>query len=238
MASNKLRVAILGASGYTGAELVRLLARHPQSPIVAPAPPTARPASRSPRCFRISAGTTCRPLIKIDDADWAALDLVFCGLPHGTTQEVIAEAAAASQGRRPLGRFPAADLAAYATWYGHAHQAPELQKEAVYGLTEIKRDAMRRRAARRQSRLLSDRLAAAADPAARGRADRSRGHHHRRQVGRQRRGARRRRRARSSPRWPRASTPTASPATATRPRSSRACARRRARRSWSTSRRI
>src|SRR5262249_48090428 len=66
-------------------------------------------------------------------------DLVFCALPHGTTQEVIAKLP------RPLkvvdlsADFRLTDVAAYAQWYGHEHRAPALQQEAVYGLTELKR---------------------------------------------------------------------------------------------------
>ena len=73
----------------------------------------------------------------IEGADWKALalDLVFCALPHGTTQKVIKDLMerAPDQSGRSLGRFPAADPAAYARWYGHEHFAPELQKDASMG---------------------------------------------------------------------------------------------------------
>ncbi len=83
-------------------------------------------------------------LTAIDAADWPALglDLVFCALPHGTTQKVIKDLLA----RQPANKivdlsadFRLADPAAYERWYGHAHAAPELQQKAVYGLTEIYR---------------------------------------------------------------------------------------------------
>ena len=62
--------------------------------------------------------------------------------------------------------FRLADPAAYARWYGHEHFAPELQQEAVYGLTEIYRDKIKSGAACRQSRLLHDLRRTSPDPAA------------------------------------------------------------------------
>jgi N-acetyl-gamma-glutamyl-phosphate reductase len=84
------------------------------------------------------------PLTALDAADWAALklDLVFCALPHGTTQQVIKDLVARAPGTKIVdlsADFRLADPAAYARWYGHAHAALELQQEAVYGLTEIYR---------------------------------------------------------------------------------------------------
>ncbi len=69
---------------------------------------------------------------------------MFCGLPHGTTQEVIAKLPGHLKIVDLSADFRLHDLATYATWYGHAHKAPDLQKEAVYGLTELARDAVRR----------------------------------------------------------------------------------------------
>ena len=94
MASNKLRVAILGASGYTGAELVRLLSRHPQVAIVAL---TADRQAGKPAAevFPQLVLQELPTLTKIDDVDWSGVDFVFCCLPHGLTQEVIAKLNAA-----------------------------------------------------------------------------------------------------------------------------------------------
>src|SRR6202020_205339 len=83
-------------------------------------------------------------LTTIEGADWKAaeLDLAFCGLPHGATQKVIAELLKTAPRTKVVdlsADFRLADPAAYAHWYGHAHAAPALQKEAVYGLTEIYR---------------------------------------------------------------------------------------------------
>ena len=143
MASNKLRIAILGASGYTGAELVRLLSRHPHVRIVALTADrqAGKPASE---VFPQLVLADLPNLTKIDEVDWTGVDFVFCCLPHGLTQEVVAKLPAHLRVVDLSADFRLTDLDAYATWYGHAHLAPELQKEAVYGLTELNRDAVRR----------------------------------------------------------------------------------------------
>ena len=143
MASNKLRIAILGASGYTGAELVRLLSRHPHVQIVALTADrqAGKPASE---VFPQLVLADLPNLTKIDEVDWTGVDFVFCCLPHGLTQEVVAKLPAHLRIVDLSADFRLTDLDAYATWYGHAHLAPELQKDAVYGLTELNRDAVRK----------------------------------------------------------------------------------------------
>jgi N-acetyl-gamma-glutamyl-phosphate reductase len=139
----KAKIGILGASGYTGAELVRLLIRHPRAQIVLLT--ADRRAGKSvAEVFAQFAPYKLPALTALDDADWPALglDLVFCALPHGTTQKVIAgllQRAPAAKVVDLSADFRLADPAAYARWYGHAHGAPDLQKRAVYGLTEIYR---------------------------------------------------------------------------------------------------
>ncbi|MBX6321613.1 MAG: N-acetyl-gamma-glutamyl-phosphate reductase [Rhodospirillaceae bacterium] len=140
--TNRLNVGILGASGYTGAELVRLLARHPQVEIRALT--ADRQAGRPlAEVFPHLATIDLPPLRRIEDTDWSGLDAVFCGLPHGTTQEVIAGLPSHLKVIDLSADFRLADTAAYARWYGHEHRAPALQREAVYGLTELKREAVR-----------------------------------------------------------------------------------------------
>jgi N-acetyl-gamma-glutamyl-phosphate reductase len=87
-------------------------------------------------------------LISIEAIDWAAcgLDVVLAALPHATTQKVIKELLAKNPHIKVIdisADFRLADTAAYARWYGHEHLAPELQKQAVYGLTEIHRDRIK-----------------------------------------------------------------------------------------------
>lgn len=146
MADAKARIGILGASGYTGGEALRILLRHPRVEIKMLT--AERHAGKAvgqvwPQFF----GMDLPPLVKIDEVDTSALDLVFAALPHGTTQTVIKGLLE----KRPelkivdvSADFRLSDPAAYEKWYGHAHQALDLQKEAVYGVTELYRDEVKK----------------------------------------------------------------------------------------------
>jgi N-acetyl-gamma-glutamyl-phosphate reductase len=141
--ATKAKIGVLGASGYTGAELVRMLLRHPRAEIVLlTAERNAGKAMQDvfPQFLPYELPT----LAAIDGLDWvkAGLDLAFCALPHATTQKVIKELLAKAPATKVVdlsADFRLRDTAAYAKWYGHEHHAPELQKEAIYGLTEIHR---------------------------------------------------------------------------------------------------
>jgi len=141
--ATKAKIGVLGASGYTGAELVRMLLRHPRSEIVLLT--AERSAGKAMReVFAQFSPYDLPKLVAIEGLDWAkaALDVAFCALPHATTQKVIQGLLAAAPGTKVVdlsADFRLADTAAYAKWYGHEHRAPDLQKEAVYGLTEIHR---------------------------------------------------------------------------------------------------
>jgi len=142
MSGNRIRVAILGASGYTGAELLRLLVRHPGVEIrVLTADRKA--GGTIDDVFPQLGGLGLPKLISIADVKWDGIDVVFCALPHGTTQEVIAALPAHLRIVDLSADFRLFDLPTYAKWYGHEHQAPALQKDAVYGLTEFARDAVK-----------------------------------------------------------------------------------------------
>jgi N-acetyl-gamma-glutamyl-phosphate reductase len=138
----RIRIGVLGASGYTGADLVRLAVRHPNVDIVALTANThagKRMAEVFPHFFMLD----LPPLVKWEDADWTSLDAVFCGLPHGTTQEITASVLAANPSVKVIDMsadFRLRDMGTYAEWYGHEHRSPELQEEAVYGLTELYRE--------------------------------------------------------------------------------------------------
>jgi len=137
----KIRIGILGASGYTGGELLRLLARHDGMDVTMLS--AARRAGQSlADVFPHLAVMRAPDLITIDEFDYSALDAVFCCLPHGTTQEVIAGLPAHLKIVDLSADFRLADPGLYAEWYGHEHRAVDLQEEAVYGLTELKRDAV------------------------------------------------------------------------------------------------
>jgi N-acetyl-gamma-glutamyl-phosphate reductase len=145
--ASKARVGVLGASGYTGAELVRLLLRHPRVEIaLLTAERSAGKALRD--VFPQFSPFELPKLVAVDRLDWvgASLDVAFCALPHGTTQTVIKALLAAAPSTRVVdlsADFRLHDRAAYAKWYGHEHLAPELQGQAVYGLVETHRREIR-----------------------------------------------------------------------------------------------
>lgn len=137
----KLRIGVLGASGYTGAELLRLLHNHPNAEI-AFLTANRYAGQTMADVFPHLAFMDLPKLIAIEEANWDDADVIFCGLPHGTTQEVISKVLSEAPDKKIIdlsADFRLFDLDVYAEWYGHAHQAPDLQAEAVYGLTEIYR---------------------------------------------------------------------------------------------------
>jgi N-acetyl-gamma-glutamyl-phosphate reductase len=143
----KTKIGILGASGYTGAELVRLLLCHPKAQIVL-LTAERRAGKTMAEVFAQFSPFALPTLSAIEDVDWGklGLDVAFCALPHGTTQKVIKELLARAPRTKVIdlsADFRLSDPAAYARWYGHAHAAPDLQSEAVYGLTEIHRDKIK-----------------------------------------------------------------------------------------------
>lgn len=136
------RIAILGASGYTGAELVRLIATHPGMRIVALS--ADRKAGQAmAEVFPFLRHLDLPRLVKIEEIDFSGVDLCFCALPHATSQAVISALPRDLKIVDLSADFRLRDVAAYEKWYGQPHAAPDLQREAVYGLTEFYRDAIR-----------------------------------------------------------------------------------------------
>ncbi|GHF46899.1 N-acetyl-gamma-glutamyl-phosphate reductase [Seohaeicola zhoushanensis] len=136
------RIAILGASGYTGAELVRLIAGHPSMSIVALSGERKAGMAMAevfPHLRHIDLPRLCR----IEEIDFAQVDLCFCALPHKTSQAVIRELPKTLKIVDLSADFRLREAEAYKTWYGNDHVAMELQAEAVYGLTEFYRDEIR-----------------------------------------------------------------------------------------------
>jgi N-acetyl-gamma-glutamyl-phosphate reductase len=139
---NRARVAILGASGYTGAELVRLLIRHPAVELTVLT--GERKAGRAigevfPHLASAASANALPSLTAVEEVVWNDVDLAFLALPHGTTQDVAAKIPASVRIVDLSADFRLSDVDVYARWYGQAHRAPGLQAEAVYGLTELAR---------------------------------------------------------------------------------------------------
>lgn len=132
-------VIILGASGYTGAELVRLIATHPTIEIAALSA-DRKAGQEMGAVFPHLRHLDLPPLQKIEEIDTGSADLVFCALPHATSQAVIRKLPDHVKVVDLSADFRLRDAAAYETWYGKAHGALDLQAQAVYGLTEFYRD--------------------------------------------------------------------------------------------------
>jgi N-acetyl-gamma-glutamyl-phosphate reductase len=136
-----IHTAILGASGYTGAELLRLLHNHPTFKIVAL---TGDSQAGKPieAVYPHLRGRNLPALVKHTEVDFTNIQLVFCCLPHGTTQEIIAGLPKHLRIVDLSADFRLHDATSYEEWYGHPHRALDLQKSAVYGITELNRHAI------------------------------------------------------------------------------------------------
>ncbi len=140
--TKKVRIAVIGASGYTGADLVRLACDHPNIEIVAL---TANSHAGQPveTVYPHLTGLGLPAMVKNDEVDWSKVDAAFCGLPHATSQEVIVSLPEHVKVIDMSADFRLRNPDTYKQWYGNEHIAPELQKVAVYGLTEHYRDAIK-----------------------------------------------------------------------------------------------
>ncbi|CAN6310176.1 unnamed protein product [Urochloa humidicola] len=127
-----VRIAVLGASGYTGAEFdIKVMTADRKA------------GEQFGSVFPHLISQDLPRLVAVKDADFSGVDAVFCCLPHGTTQEIIKGLPQHLKIVDLSADFRLRDINEYAEWYGHSHRAPELQEEAVYGLTELHRDDIR-----------------------------------------------------------------------------------------------
>ncbi len=131
-------IAILGASGYTGAELIRLISTHGGLRIAALGA-NSKAGMDMAEVFPFLQHLDLPTLVTIDQIDWSGIDLCFCALPHKTSQEVISALPKELKIIDLSADFRLRDPEAYAKWYGNPHSAVEMQGEAVYGLTEFYR---------------------------------------------------------------------------------------------------
>ena len=136
-----LRIAVLGASGYTGADLVRLALTHPRLEIAALSANAKAGQTMAQVWPHFAAYPALPKLCKAEEIDWSGIDAVFGCLPHAASAELLSGVT----GPRIIdlsADFRLKDATTYADWYGNAHPAPELLPQAVYGLTEHARDAL------------------------------------------------------------------------------------------------
>ena len=136
------QIAIIGASGYTGAELIRLIAEHPSMKIkhlIA----NSKAGQSMDQVFPHLRHLELPDLVTISEVDFSSVDLAFCALPHKTSQEVISALPKSLKIVDLSADFRLREAADYEKWYGNPHSAPSEQEEAVYGLTEFYRDDIR-----------------------------------------------------------------------------------------------
>jgi N-acetyl-gamma-glutamyl-phosphate reductase len=140
--SEPKNIAILGASGYTGAELVRLIATHPMMRVVAMTA-ERKAGMEMGAVFPHLRHLDLPSLVKIDEVDFSDVDLCFCALPHATSQKVISALPKTLKVVDLSADFRLRDPEEYAKWYGGKHDAMACQAEAVYGLTEFYRNEIK-----------------------------------------------------------------------------------------------
>ena len=136
------RIAILGASGYTGAELVRLIATHPTMRIVALSADRKAGLAMA-EVFPHLRHLDLPRLQTMEEIDFSGVDLAFCALPHGLTHGFVKTLDRRVKVVDLSADFRLRDAAAYRKWYGIEHTAMEVQPEVAYGLPEVYRDAIR-----------------------------------------------------------------------------------------------
>ncbi|MGH8446459.1 MAG: N-acetyl-gamma-glutamyl-phosphate reductase [Solimonas sp.] len=139
-----IKVGIVGGTGYTGAELLRLFAQHPEAEV---AMLTSRKESglRADALFPHLRGYCDLAYTAPDPAELARCDAVFFATPHGTAMQMAPELVARGVKVIDLSAdFRLRDLAVFKDWYKLDHASPELLSEAVYGLPEVHREAIRK----------------------------------------------------------------------------------------------
>lgn len=139
-----ISVGIVGGTGYTGVELVRLLLRHPQVQIKAL-------TSRSEAGVRVDAmfpslrGLTDLAFSNVDQGTLNQCDVVFFATPHGVAMKQARELVDAGVKIIDLAAdFRLQDTAEFEKWYGMPHSCPDLLAESVYGLPEVNREAIKK----------------------------------------------------------------------------------------------
>lgn len=137
--NDKIRVGVLGASGYTGADAVRLLLEH-DGVLLTALTANTHAGSDYGEVFPQFRFYDLPRLARAEDVDWNIIDAVICGLPHGTAQDVISVLPAGVRVIDMSADFRFRSVSVYESVYGRRHVAPKLNERAVYGLSEHYRE--------------------------------------------------------------------------------------------------
>jgi N-acetyl-gamma-glutamyl-phosphate reductase len=137
-------VGVLGASGYAGAELLRLLARHPDLDVAWAAGDASAGQPLVARYPGLRSAYGDLAFCSVDEGLSKGADLLFCALPHGRAAEIAPRAVTAAGVVVDLSAdFRLRDPSAYPAWYGAEHPCPEELGAWPYGLPELHRDQLR-----------------------------------------------------------------------------------------------
>ena len=135
--------AVLGASGYTGAEAVRLILGHPKLKLSAMTA-HSRAGEDYADVFRNFSGQVMPPLSRLDEVNWSEIDVAFACLPHGASQETISRIFDRVETVIDLSAdFRLSDADLYAKTYGRSHDFKALLERRVYGLSEFASDRLK-----------------------------------------------------------------------------------------------
>ena len=138
-----ISVSIIGGSGYTGAELIRLISKHPHfelNQVVA----NRNAGKKIQDIFPHLRHLNIPDFINLEEMNFDNVDLIFCALPHATSQEIIVRI---PEGKKIIdlsADFRLEQVEEYERWYGSKHIAHSLQEKAVYGLTEIYKEKIKK----------------------------------------------------------------------------------------------
>lgn len=142
MSENKIKAGVVGATGYAGAELCRILTGHPGAELTAVSSVSFEGKKLSdiyPSYYQV-----CEPVCGKQEEVVEQCDVIFAALPHGLSQELAAECDAKGKVFIDLGAdFRLESEAEYQEWYGNSFLDPALHEKAVYGLPELFREQIR-----------------------------------------------------------------------------------------------
>lgn len=139
-----IKIGIIGGTGYTGVELLRLLATHPQAELRA-ITSRGEAGKKVSDLFPSLRGHVDRAFVAPEQAALTQCDLVFSATPNGVAMQHARELLKAGVRVVDIAAdFRLKNPAVWEQWYGVAHACPELLEEAVYGLPEVNRDQIRK----------------------------------------------------------------------------------------------
>lgn len=141
--NKKINITIIGSSGYTGIELIRILLNHPNA-VIKQVIANNNSGNYLSEIYPHLKNEKIPQLISLDDANWDNIDIIFLCLPHGTSQKIISKLPNSIKIIDLAADFRIKDTKEYFEWYREEHQAANLLSKATYGLPEIFEDEIKK----------------------------------------------------------------------------------------------